>query len=434
LQNLKSERGMTLVVVLLTIVVFSVLGLAVVGASVNNVKQVRKAEADIQTTDIAEMGVQYYQTLLNDYFHDLISTKKSDYKNLIEDDFSKNKTIDIEHYEELLAQDLITSYQSSNLYAQTTNKVSKTIDDKTKSYFRIDNSGSDLKCLTCGSEEPGERLEVTYTSYGYTNQQLEKMITATFVFSFHINNGEIIVKSIPTQNYDYQTIIAKPSNIPPCSSSLLLNVVSGKGNGGNNGQYEFTQNCEFTGLVTVQKPSSIKDSSLIFDSGVTFDQVMNKGITNSTLYITGDTNLNKQINGIENSKIFINGKATFETINQGIHNSTIVVIGDTTFGVQNDKFKDLEHSSIYVTGNADFSNMDFQHFTDTAQICINGQITNTGSTDLSKYPIYSLNVNSGLFSQKCSLGEIKDGDKTIQINDQFLDWDEKVAPVVKYGN
>jgi type II secretory pathway pseudopilin PulG len=428
----KNERGMTLVVVLLTIMVFSVLGLAVVGASMNNVKQVSKTETDIQTVDIAEMGVQYYQSQLSDYFHGLISSKKAEYKQLIEDDFRQNKAItgtSIEAYEQKLAQELIDAYNTSSLYSQSQNKVSHTVDTRTNSYYRIDNLTSVLTCKTCNTTEPGERLELTYKSFGYTNQPLEKQITATFVFNFNIDKGEIVITSIPAQNYDYQTVIVKPVGIPSCSFDLLLD--SGKGNG----QYEFSQNCQFSGKVTVQRPSSILNSQLIFDNGVVFDQVMNKGITNSTLYITGDTILNKQINGIENSKIFIKGTSTgfskIETINQGLHNSTIVIIGNVIFGEQNDKIKGLSHSTIYVVGSANFTNMDFKDYDNTSKICVKGSVIGTGlPSDL----IYSDTLDKVQFEQKCSLGEIVDGDKTIEVHDQFLDWDEKSVPIVKYGD
>lgn len=429
MQYLKNERGMTLVIVLLTITVFTVLGMTVIGASLSNVKQVTKVEDDIQTIDIAEMGVQHYQAKLNDFFHEKIAAKKIEYKTLIENKFITEGAVtdnDIEQYEEQLAGELVEYFEESVEFAPTNNILLNTVDSATNSYYKIDKTNAVLSCPTCNSitNDDGERLELNYKSYGYTEQNPEKLITAKFVFTFSINKDGITVKTSTAQNYNYQTIIPKPTGLNACSSDMAGT--------GSNGRDSFVSlNCQFNHIVKVEKPSEIKDSNLVFENGVTFDKQINKGIENSTLYITGATNINKQINGIHNSKIFIQGNTKIETINQGIHNSTIVVIGDVIFGDNNDKFKDLEHSSIYVIGNANFTNMDFSNFSSTAKVCVKGNVT--GTANIAGHPIYYENqANQELFVQKCALGVITDGAKTIEINDQFMDWVEKADPEVKY--
>jgi hypothetical protein len=424
---------MTLVIVLLTITVFSVLGLAVMGASVTNVKQVKKAETDIQTVDAAEMGVQYYNTLLKDFFHEQIAIKKSEIVTLIENDYVNKVQLSdekIEEYEKELGEKLIAAFNSSTLFPAYGTALTKDIDVPTKTYFQIKNLSASPSCPSCNttSTEAVEQIEFSYESYGYTNQQPEKKLTGKFVFTFSINKSEIKEKSIPAQNHDYTTLIPKPTSVSPCSPETFGN--------GNNGRDVFDSvNCSYSELIKVEKPSEITDSNLVFDKGVQFIKQMNQGIENSTLYITGvpgtTTVFNKQVNGIHNSKIFVNGNAQFETVNQGIHNSTIVVVGNTKFGDGNDKLKKLTHSSIYVIGNADMTDIDFTQFDSTAKICVKGTIT--GDSSLYSLPIYSESFNKVTFDQNCSLGVIQDGDKTIEISDQFMDWAEEIKPVVSYN-
>jgi type II secretory pathway pseudopilin PulG len=430
---LKNERGMTLVIVLLTITVFSVLGLAVMGASVNNVKQVKKAETDIQTVDAAEMGVQYYNTLLKDFFHEQIALKKNEIKTLIQNDYVNKVPLTddkIEEYEKKLGEKLIQAFNSSPLFPAFGTALSKDIDVPTKTYFKIKNLSPSPLCPTCNTaaKEPVEQIEFSYESFGFTNQQPEKKLTGKFVFTFSIDKSEIKEKLIPAQNHDYTTLIPKPTNVSACSSE-------GFGNGSNGRDVFDNVNCSYNQLIKVEKPSEVSDSQLVFDNGVQFIKQMNNGIENSTLYITGvpgtTTVFNKQVNGIHNSKIFINGNAQFETVNQGIHNSTIVVVGNAKFGDGNDKLKKLTHSSIYVIGNADMRDIDFTQFDSTAKICVKGTIT--GDSSLYNYPIYSESYNKVKFDEKCSLGIIQDGDKTIEISDQFMDWAEEIKPIVEYN-
>ncbi|MEH7276292.1 type II secretion system protein [Neobacillus vireti] len=433
MKHVKNERGMTLIIVLLTITVFSVLGLAVMGASVNNVKQVKKAETDIQTVDAAEMGVQYYNTLLKDFFHEQIALKKNEVKTLIENDYANKIPLTdekIEEYEKKLGEKLIEAFDSSILFPNVGSALNKDIDVPTKTYFKIKNVTDLPSCPTCNTiaKEDVEQIELTYESYGYTNQQPEKKLTGKFIFTFSINKEEIREKLIPAQNHDYTTLIQRPTNVTACSSETFGN--------GTNGRDVFNKvNCSYDQLISVEKPSEITDSQLVFDKGVQFIQTMNKGIENSTLYITGVTGtttvFNKQVNGIHNSKIFVQGNTRIETVNQGIHNSTIVIVGNTKFGDGSDKLKKLTHSSIYVIGNADMTDIDFTQFDSTAKICVKGTIT--GDSSLYNYPIYSESFNKITFDQNCSLGVIQDGDKTIEISDQFMDWAEEVKPIVTYN-
>lgn len=61
---LRQEKGSTLVTVLLMIVVFTVIGLSLIGINVNNSKQVSKSGNDIQATNLAEMGTTHLKEVI----------------------------------------------------------------------------------------------------------------------------------------------------------------------------------------------------------------------------------------------------------------------------------------------------------------------------------------------------------------------------------
>ncbi|MDR7237413.1 hypothetical protein [Neobacillus drentensis] len=433
--KLRDERGMTLVIVLLVLLVFSVIGLAIVGASVNNIKQVKTTEENVQTVDIAEMGVQHYQNILESFFHDQITIKKDIYKKLLEKEFELHGDVSntfIEDKEDQLANELMNLYTTSSI-SPVKQAVNETVDNQTNSKYEINNSNlkitsSDVSfdppCLTCNSSNTKKKIELTYQSFGYKDQDLEKKLTATFSFTFYINKAGIQYNP----STDFATIINKPDDVNPCVASDV------------NGKASIEEYCEYNSLVTLDTPSEIKNSHLVFNKGLTVNQVMSgsgktdgeKGaILNSTLYINGALTLNKQINGINGSKIYINGTTTvptsttqFEKINPGgIQFSTIVILGKVNFTGQ---VKGIHHSNIYIVGTADFAGATFKKIdNEDSAICVNGTITNLA--DQSKTGKFIYDDKDPEFSTKCSVTRLN-------LTNEFMKWDEDTTPLVDYSN
>lgn len=62
-----NERGATLEIVLLVILIFSILGIALMGSVVNENKQVNVTESDVQARYLAENGLIYFEQDFNNY-------------------------------------------------------------------------------------------------------------------------------------------------------------------------------------------------------------------------------------------------------------------------------------------------------------------------------------------------------------------------------
>ncbi|TLS39226.1 hypothetical protein [Pseudalkalibacillus caeni] len=60
MKYIHNQKGAALLVTLLTILIFTVLGLSLIGSNINNAKQLKVREASVQATDLAEMGMALF--------------------------------------------------------------------------------------------------------------------------------------------------------------------------------------------------------------------------------------------------------------------------------------------------------------------------------------------------------------------------------------
>ncbi|MGG3560461.1 prepilin-type N-terminal cleavage/methylation domain-containing protein [Neobacillus rhizosphaerae] len=70
---IKSEKGYTLILVMIVMTVVMILGLALSGAALNARTQVKKTDFHNKATDLAEMGITYYQPIVTN----LVTTAKA---------------------------------------------------------------------------------------------------------------------------------------------------------------------------------------------------------------------------------------------------------------------------------------------------------------------------------------------------------------------
>ncbi|MEH7255814.1 hypothetical protein V7111_27275, partial [Neobacillus niacini] len=83
---MKNEQGYTLVTVLLTITVFMVVFLSFVGQSFSSVKQNQVVEKQSKSVTIAEMGISYYQIMVQNLYTSYKPTATNTVKTTIEQD------------------------------------------------------------------------------------------------------------------------------------------------------------------------------------------------------------------------------------------------------------------------------------------------------------------------------------------------------------
>ncbi|MBD7963133.1 hypothetical protein [Fictibacillus norfolkensis] len=91
MKYVKSDRGNTLIIVLLMIVIFTIAGLSLISTTFNGVKKTDARETDIKSVELAEKGIDYLTILLE--------TKSKNFINLPTSDFNIALTNLLQNYE-----------------------------------------------------------------------------------------------------------------------------------------------------------------------------------------------------------------------------------------------------------------------------------------------------------------------------------------------
>ncbi|WP_163101777.1 hypothetical protein [Peribacillus alkalitolerans] len=392
--SVRDNKGITLVGVLLIIVIISLLGMTLASLIVNNMQQIKKSEKDIQVNDVAEMGIQYQAISFSDFYTLKVHEITTAVKEQIKTDFNTNVLKSNEQYEEMIGSQLLNAIKQNTLfYSSTPNKLllTKNVDvmDERKFDIFFENPGTDLKCVTCGSTEAGEVIKIAFISKGssktYSGNKTIKSTLNMKIGALTINPGGGSGGGTGggnTQPPQYETIVTKPVNLPTCTDTNSFG----------------TKDCAYQGTITINNPQDITNVDIIINGSLIAYKPLNKGVENSTLYVTGDTDFYDPINGIHDSNIFIGGDAQFKNINQGINNTTIVIMGRADFNVDGN-INGMFNSTIYVRGDADFHDKHINSFSSNAKICVGGKVSGVPSN--TNYNIYSPTINNAKFIEKC---------------------------------
>lgn len=142
LNTFRNEQGSSLVLVLLVTLIFTVLGLSLLSATVNGTKRTELREDDVQATYIAEKGVdEIVQSIQTDLINGIGSSGLTidNYKSLVDQTINSHKSItSLSHQTGVSVAKVINSYQSTNELKRvievestgTVNSESKTINNK----------------------------------------------------------------------------------------------------------------------------------------------------------------------------------------------------------------------------------------------------------------------------------------------------------------
>jgi Tfp pilus assembly protein PilE len=385
-QYVKNERGMTLVIVLLTIVVFSVLGLAVISASVNNVKQVTKAESDIKTTDIAEMGVQYYETQLRNFLNQQLynQEKQKELMNRLFNNTGMSEENLINQFKNTFPTELNNAYKTNNsLFTNSEDRLlqEKNVDANRSFKIKINPNGIlKTNCIN-GMTSNSECFSISFDSYSFYSKKPEKMLSATYTFSYTINPESFaIVPSVPPLVDLHENLL---NSIP---DKKLRNCTTADFNN-NNTKVDCSSNLDPNKIPST---NGISDSFIVFNTGVNFEH-LSHAISQSTIFIYSTPTLTPTI-GKFNPNGFIGSK--------------IVIIGNA---ILNDKIMKPVGSSIFITGNANLSGFELKNSDDLTYVCIKGTIEPASMR--SAEGVYSLIYNPTKYKEKCMESE-----KTIVTN------------------
>ncbi len=363
LKYIKNEKGMALLTVILMFTVFTILGLVVFNSITNNTKQINKTEETIQATDIAEMGVTFYKTAIQEKIEALntVGTASiSDYFNSLNSSLGSlqiKKTISEDNvYFELQPISNISNYGVTNANPLVNNIVSyKTADEK--------------------------QIGVILKSKGYANNQFRDL-SLHLIYDIRIDPEGIFTINIP-----------KDADLSiNCGSTLSTS------------NYD-NFNCVYKGDQSIDTLDSISDSTLYISGDLDVSDKVNS-ISGGAIHVEGDLSIDNVLNNVrKTSRIEVEGSADInkiDTTNQAIN----IVIGRDLYV---NYLHNLKDSTIEVFGNAELGN--FPNPSDT-------DISNIQSTTIKIYGNASLPNNFFNFqspSKICVFGELLKG-----VNNEFV--------------
>lgn len=418
LKIINNQKGVTLVVVLLMVTVFTILGMSVIGYALTNTNQVEKSEKNMQAVDIAEMGVIRYKNEFMEKAKELLS----DSINAVNE---ANKDMKITKTESTLRNELdteITKRRNSFLLEiperNVPNQTSQLgingsytikIPDKNQNIFSRDDKNNINK------------ITVKFISTGKINPQIIESITTTIEFNINaiiqlkeIDNGDSGSggDSNPGNGsgnnpVDLDKIIDRPTGLVNCEfNNTIMNT------------------CSYEDSIEIDNPNmNLSNVNTLISEDLTITKG-NIGMSNSLLYIMQDGFFDG-IHGINSSKIYVGGDATFENISHEFtsssERSTIVVRGTSTFD-KNSKFSgtdvfanfgnflqlNLTNATINIANDATFDKNNVK-LDDNSKICVGGKVEGLDQWDFPKN-LFSPNIDLNLYNANCPLADNSNGD------------------------
>ncbi|WP_339197040.1 hypothetical protein MKY27_01270 [Solibacillus sp. FSL R5-0449] len=347
---IKNENGITIVLVLLVIIIFSILGITLFSLTNTNAKQNNKIEVDMQAVNIAEMGIIHYRNALiyhlNDELHSKFVQAISDIKannELNNPSIPKleingsnilDRSVGAFNKENYIVRSLLnTQIQATNDYPYT---------------YEISQSDSDIIFQ-------GSKVTVKFKSTSSVNEQ-----KSTVVGDFTID----LVKLI-NDNLTINTPSIVPgirSNKPVQSQNIPAPLITHTNyeTGGN--QDFVNKNIHVSKDYTAHNIKNVIDTHLFIDGNMKVSNNFTHGLSNSILYTGGNLTFHNGTGSISNSTIYVSGNFNAKLINGTVSNSKIFVEGDlvmTNTGQGSGII--ASNSRICVVGKIDTSIAKYKH-------------------------------------------------------------------------
>lgn len=360
MKYVRNENGMALVTVLLMFTVFTVLGIVVFSSIMNNMKQITKTEGDIQATDLAEMGVTYYKTAIQDSIEKVnvtgaasINTYYSELKTKIE--FAVNGAKKPISGDDVYFE--IVEYNDNKYNLTSSNKLSTAI----PIYF----------------DKTTDNIRILLKSKGSV-QGVPRALSLYMVYDIRLNPYGSFSINVP----------ATSELSADCGTALI--------------DQNYNQDkCIYDGDQLIGSLNNVKDSTLYITGDLNATTTLNN-VDGGKIHVKGDIYTPQLVNIDGTSQIEVEGSAIIDKINNTDGNIRLIVGNDLTVKTINT----LRESFIEVFGNATLGNFptpnsgDLSNITDsiivihgnaklpssiselqgTSKICVFGQLEGFNNT------------------------------------------------------
>jgi competence protein ComGC len=368
MNKLKNEEGYALVTVLLIITIFMVLFLSFAGQSFSTVKQNQVVEKKSQAVALAEMGVTYFQSLVNNIY---LSKKNNEVRLEIAQYMGTHPgRTDAEYKEkaiEIMKSAILSGLNERKqefIGANTSNPFVVPVNDVTGGTFQIEITPPPLGTPNDAVYLP---FKITGNDNGKTNGKTS-ILTGTMKINVVVSPASsssvpvtVTEKVFPTLNNLIAPVVTDTDCInagiihDKCTNTLLKDNSSGQIDGNNNGE----------------------NNKTVFST--------------VPLYISGNGNHMKNVDFLSTST----GVMTYGSNIKHVEDITIKTMGSITFDLHfepnasilyamgsitaNAKFSLYNGSFAYVAGNVRLTGSQPRIIKNNSTLCVKGNVTTDGS-------------------------------------------------------
>lgn len=319
--TVENEKGYALIAVLLTITIFILIAFSFMGQAANSMKQNKVLETKSQSVALAEMGVTYYQSAIQNVFQSNYQSIVQQVKSIREND--KIKRTNDEYTQ--IAINLMKIKLKDEL-----NPANISIDGNPSTNFLIEyNKDSNVN-------QDGKVLKIDFKSIGTENGKSTAIETVMIIDFSGMMTDSIGGTEGTNNNSEKNSKLPSGNDIPD----------PGNLNSCREGQSDFKNiSCQISGNKQFSQNVGLNFEKSIFKvtGALNFENLNNEDTKSSILYILGSLKTGN-MNSLVNTKIHVNGPADFAHFNgNGLTDSIIEIGGNAKF----DNMK-LLRSTIYV--------------------------------------------------------------------------------------
>ncbi|MEH6995867.1 hypothetical protein V7075_24740 [Neobacillus drentensis] len=373
-----NEEGYALVTVLLIFTIFMVLLLSFTGQSFSSMKQNQVVEKKSQAVALAEMGVSYFQSLINNIY---VTKKNNEVKLAIEDYMGDNPGLSDAHYKEeaikIMKSAILNDLNEKKKVVDNTAGISDSfivpVNDETGGTFQID-----MEPLPAGTP-----IDAVYIPFKITGNEDGKTailkgtmkldITVTPASSSSSSIITITEKVFPTLNELTAPTITNnacknPGSILESCTDILVDTRSVETKGNNKGA--LLPYGLIDGNNNGENKKSVFSTVPLFISG-------NGNHMKSVDFLstsTGNMTYGSNIKHVENLTLKSMGSITFEQHFEP-KASTVYAMGSL---IANMKFYLYNGSFVYVNGDARITGS-HTPIIDNSIMCVRGDLSTPGT-------------------------------------------------------
>lgn len=378
----KNETGFSLVVVLFAVVLFSTIGLSLFTLNFNNAKQIKITKEQLVATDLAEMGIIYYETLFTEHSFNIFNEAIENTKNYIERENQKKMPGEskIQINSDTILDHLILD---KNKFINNSNlKINEDI---------LDNPNDNFKIISHNLINSPNEITIVFKSEGYTSNGKKAELTGdvTLDFEQYIDNYlsgnpalSVVTKEIPKID-EIEKLKNIQNKCPSNSFDSLINCNINRSVTANKNSTYSEKIGGIEGKFIIDNNTIVRDSIVYVKNDIAFNQSFD--VTNSIFYSEGSGNFGNA--GLNNTILYVENGGNFGNVNTGINDSRVYSNGNFIFGNQNNNF--IKNSEFIINGKFETGNLNTS--IDNSYFFVNGNI-NLGHFNQSL-------INSQIFSQ-----------------------------------